>query len=350
MVDLARVQSTRRNLDKIFGSRLEVFYAVKANRHLEILKTLLSEGCGFDVASMNEVRICMGIGCPPGKIAFSNPIKSPSEIREAYKLGVRLFSADSEAEIRKLSELAPGSDIYIRLAVSNEGSVWPLTRKFGVERPEAVSLLSQAVHLGLNPVGLTFHVGSQCLNPENWEKAIDACAEVFTAARREGIKLKLLNLGGGLPALEAMTQPPSIEEIGRRVVGRIERHFSRDVRVLIEPGRHMVATSGTLVASVIGEAERRGEHWIYLDAGVYNGLMEIHEKFPYEVRTEHPSREKRSYVMAGPTCDSVDVIFKSIVLPKVELGDRILFMNAGAYTTGYDRYNGFDFPETVIKK
>lgn len=349
-IDLDRVRDNYRTLMKIFGKRLEVFYAVKANRHPDILKTLLKEGSGFDVASMTEIRIAAEAGCPPAKMAFSNPIKAPMEIQEAYKLGVRLFGVDSDAEVRKIAELAPGSDVYARLAVSNKGSVWPLTGKFGVEKHEAMHLLIEAKRLGLNPVGLTFHVGSQCLNPENWSTAIDACAEVFESCKEEGIRLSLLNLGGGLPALENMTNPPPIEEIGKGIMDRIDAKFAPDVRILIEPGRHLVATAGTLVASVIGEADRRGEHWIYLDIGIYNGLMEIHEKFPYEVRTEHPDREKRAYVMAGPTCDSVDVIFEDITLPRVVVGNLILFMNTGAYTTGYDRYNGFDFPETVIKE
>lgn len=349
-IDLERVRSNYRDIKKIFGDRLEIFYAVKANRDPEILRTLLAEGSGLDVASMTEVKIALEAGCAPEKMAFSNPIKAPWEIEEGHRLGIRLHGADSEEEIKKLARLAPGSDVYARIDVPNKGSVWPLSGKFGVEKHEAARLLVEAKRLGLNPVGVTFHVGSQCLNPDNWATAIDFSREVFHACESEGIKLSILNLGGGLPAMENMTNPPRVEEISKGIMERIERDFDPSVRVLIEPGRHLVATAGTLTATVIGQANRRGEEWLYLDLGVYNGLMEIHEKFPYEVRTDHPDREKRSYVMAGPTCDSVDVIFHDISLPRLEGGDRVHFMNAGAYTTGYDRYNGFDFPTVRYEK
>jgi len=343
-VDLDRVRTNYASVKKVFGDRLEVFYAVKANRDPKILKTLLEQGSGFDVASMAEIRIAMDVGCAPEKMAFSNPIKSAREIEEAYKLGVRLFGMDSGSEIEKLAKLAPGSDVYVRIDVPNKGSVWPLSGKFGAEKHEAKDLLVETRRAGLNPVGVTFHVGSQCLNPDNWATAIDFSCEVFRACAKEGIRLSILNLGGGLPAAENMTHPPSVEELGKGIVARIDKCFDPSVRVLIEPGRHLVATAGTLTATVIGQAVRRGEEWLYLDIGVYNGLMEIHEKFPYEVRTDHEGRDRRSYVLAGPTCDSVDVIYDDISLPRLDVGDRVHFMNAGAYTTGYDLYNGFAFP------
>ncbi len=343
-IDLDRVRANYRDIKRLFGERLEVFYAVKANRDPRVLKTLLDEGGCVDVASMTEIRIAADVGFAPSQMVFSNPIKAPGEIEEAYRLGIRLFAADSMAELSKLSKLASGSDIYARLSVSNKGSVWPLTGKFGVEKHDAVRLLLAAKRLGLNPVGTTFHVGSQCLNQDNWCSAIDACADVFDACAERGVALSLLNLGGGLPAMENMTNPPPVAAIAEGILRCVDKRFDPSVRVLMEPGRNMVATAGTLVASVIGEAERQGDHWIYLDVGVYNGLMEIHEKFPYELRTDHPEREKRAYVLAGPTCDSVDVIYHDITLPRLNVGDRVLFMNAGAYTTGYDRYNGFDFP------
>lgn len=350
VMDLERVRRNYREIKRHFGERLEIFYAVKANRDPEVLKALLQEGSGVDVASMTEIRIAADVGYAPEKMAFSNPIKAPQEIDEAYRMGIRLFGMDSPAELAKLAKSAPGSDVYVRLAVSNKGSVWPLTGKFGAEKAEAVQLLIEAKRLGLNPVGVTFHVGSQCLNKENWCSAIDATAEVFEACAKQGIRLSLVNLGGGLPAPENMTNPPSVEEVAKGVTGCFAKRFDPSVRLLMEPGRNMVATAGTLTATVIGEAERQGDHWLYLDIGIYNGLMEIHEKFPYELRTDHPDREKRAYVLAGPTCDSVDVIYHDITLPRLETGDRVHFMNAGAYTTGYDRYNGFAFPDVTYGK
>jgi ornithine decarboxylase len=338
-----------RGVKRSFGRPVEIFYSVKANNAPAILKTIADLGGAFDVASWSEVRASLAAGASPDRIAFSNTIKIPEEIAAAYKVGVRLFGFDSRAEIAKLAKLAPGSDLYVRLIVSNQGSVWPLNGKFGVHVYDAVKLLVAAKDAGLNPVGVTFHVGSQCVNPENWTKALAASAAVFRMSAENGVPLTLLNMGGGLPAMESMTHPPSIAKIGTTVRKGL-REFPESVRLMIEPGRHLVSTAGMLVATVIGEAEREGEHWIYLDTGIYNGLMEIHEKFPYEVRTDNPRRPKRSYVMAGPTCDSIDIIFHKIELPELNVGDRVYFMNAGAYTTAYDRYNGFEFPALCLKK
>lgn len=350
LLDLEEVKRRYRALTELFGPRTEIFYSVKANNHPELIAALVKEGSGFDVASISEAKLVVSNGCPPEKVAFSNPIKKPREISEACRSGVGLFALDSVAEIEKLSKLAPGSDIYVRLTVSNEGSIWPLTEKFGVDYVEATSLIEKASAAGLNPIGVTFHVGSQCLNPVNWGSALSGVAEVFTACRRKGIRLHAINMGGGLPAQDTATNPPRIDEIREVVRRELDERFGSDIRVMIEPGRHMVATAGTLVTSVIGKARRGGKYWIYLDAGVYNGLMEIYEDFPYTLRTEHGGRPVRKYVLAGPTCDSVDVIMKGVVLPELEVGDRVEFLCAGAYTISYDGYNGFPFPKVIYRK
>lgn len=347
LLDLGKVRASYRAVISAFGQPVEVFYSVKANNHPEILRAIRDEGGSFDVASWSEARASLAAGAKPERIAFSNPVKIPSEIAASYAVGVRLFGLDSTAEVEKLAKLAPGSQVYVRLTVSNHGSIWPLKGKFGVSEHRAVELLRDARAAGLRPVGVTFHVGSQCVNVENWTKALETAASVFRMCAAAGLPLTLLNMGGGLPAMEAMTRPPPLKDIAAAVREGLKR-FPRSVRVLFEPGRHLVATAGTLVSTVIGEAEREGERWLYLDAGVYNGLMEIHEKFPYEVRTDHPDRPKRRYVVAGPTCDTVDVIFHEIELPELAIGDRVYFMNAGAYTTAYERYNGFDFPEVIF--
>lgn len=346
-IDLEEIRTRYRNLKEQFGREVEIFYSVKANNHPTVISTLLEQGSAFDVASLSEIELVLAAGCPADRVAYSNPIKKPTELAAAFTKGIRLFAFDSEAEIKKLAELAPKSQVYIRLAVSNEGSLWPLTEKFGVDYAEATRLIELAAARGLDPVGVTFHVGSQCLNPTNWGSALRSCAEVFDACAEKGIRLSLVNMGGGLPAQDSASNPPSIESIKKVVKAELADRFDSETRILIEPGRHMVATSGTLVATVIGIAKRGAKTWIYLDTGVYNGLMELYEGFPYAVRTLHSDRPKRKYVLAGPTCDSVDVINKEIVLPELEIGDRVIFKDAGAYTISYDRYNGFDFPETV---
>lgn len=343
-IDLAKVAANYRAAKAAFRRTFEIFYSVKANNHPAVLKTIADEGGSFDVASWSEVERVLALGVGPERVAYSNPIKKPADVARAYARGVRLFALDSRAEVQKLASLAPGSDVYARLAVSNQGSVWPLTGKFGVDKDQAVELLVEAARAGLNPVGVTFHVGSQCLNIDNWVSALRTCADVFGACAAKGHTLTLVNFGGGLPAMETRTAPPELSAIAAAVDAALDAHFGPDVRLIIEPGRHLVATAGTLTATVIGEADRAGERWIYLDVGIYNGLMEIYERFPYEVRTERPDRPQRVYVVAGPTCDSVDVVFPQITLPEVRVGETLTFLNAGAYTTAYDRYNGFAFP------
>lgn len=347
-LDLSEIRARYRGLSECCGLRAEIFYSVKANNHPDVIRVLLDEGSGFDIASLSEAKLVTSLGCPVDRVAYSNPIKKPDELAAAYGMGIRLFAFDSEAEVRKLAELAPGSQVYVRLAVSNEGSLWPLTRKFGVDYVEATRLLVLSRDLGLDPVGVTFHVGSQCLNPTNWGTALQGASTVFNACRESGIELSLVNMGGGLPAQDGASDPPSIESIRRVIETELSKRFDESIRVLLEPGRHMVATSGQLVSSVIGIAKRGGSEWVYLDAGVYNGLMELHEGFPYVVRTDHPERPERKYVLAGPTCDSVDVIQEEIHLPEVRVGDRLTFECAGAYTISYDRYNGFAFPEAHV--
>jgi ornithine decarboxylase len=349
-IDLDRVAENYRAVKGAFSRQIEIFYSIKANNDPRVLKMIFDMGGAFDVASWEEVSLTLGLGVPPEKIAFSNPIKKPSDIARAYGSGIRMFALDSRAEARKLAALAPGSQVYVRLTVPNNGSVWPLTGKFGVDREQAVDLLTECAQSGLEPIGATFHVGSQCLNPDNWVSALRIAADVFGSCATRGISLSMLNFGGGLPAMESRTSPPSLSVISAAIEAELDKHFGPATRLLIEPGRNIVATAGTLTATIIGEADRAGERWIYLDVGVYNGLMEIYEKFPYEVLTEHPDRPKRVYVVAGPTCDSVDVVFPQISLPEVRVGETLTFLNAGAYTTAYDRYNGFAFPAVVIEE
>lgn len=348
LIDLQEIARKYAALKETLHRKTEVFYSVKANNHPDVIAELARLGSGFDVASWKEVKTVLQAGVSADKIAFSNPIKKKEEIEQAHAAGVSLFAFDSDAEVRKLAESAPGSQVYVRLVVSNEGSLWPLTNKFGVDYIEASRLIQLAAELGLKPVGATFHVGSQCLNPVNWGAALRVAAEVFRHSAKNGIQLSMINMGGGLPAMDSASNCPEIAEI-KQVIDSEMHRFGENVRVLIEPGRHLVATSGTLVATVIGEADRGGKKWLYLDTGVYNGLMEIFEGFPYEIRTDRPTAPPRQYVIAGPTCDSVDVVYKKIMLPEVKTGDRLYFMNAGAYTISYDGYNGFPFPEVIHK-
>jgi len=324
-----------------------VFYAVKANPHPEVLKVVRDCGLGFEVASEGELRVLLAMGVSPDKVISSNPMKTPLFLREAHEAGVRYFALDSLPEVRKTAKLAPGSFVYVRLSVPNEGSEWPLSRKFGVEIEEALEILRVARDIGLVPVGLTFHVGSQCTNPYTWETALDKAARLWEMAAEVGLDLSVLNIGGGYP-IQYTRNVVEVESVERRVHERIRALFPDQTRVMIEPGRAVVGDAGIFVASVTGKAKRVDANWIYLDVGVFNGLMEAVGGIRYTYVTENPA-PIRKWTVAGPSCDSFDVVGTDIELPEPEVGDRLLVLGAGAYTISYaSEFNGFSIPETIM--
>jgi len=335
----------RRELEEL--SDAKVFYAVKANSHPGIVKFLHELGAGFEIASEEELDLVLSLNVPPSKIVSSNPVKTPSFIKSAYAKNVVYFAFDSYAEIEKLSQLAPESNVYVRLSVSNKGSEWPLDRKFGVDVEDAVELLLEAKRENLKPCGITFHVGSQCNNPATWVKAIEKSKIVWELTKSKGMELQLLNIGGGFPC-EYAKHVPSITEIIRTIKNSLKLHFPQDVKILVEPGRALVGEAGILATTVIGKAARAGREWLYLDAGVFNGLMEATGGIKYRFVALRNGVAKK-WVLAGPSCDTMDIISKSVDLPEPAIGDKVYVMSAGAYTTAYaSRFDGFRVPRTYL--
>ncbi len=325
----------------------DCYYAVKANPHPEVLRTLAALGAGFEVSSPVELRAVLDLGVPALRIMSSNPIKPVAFVQAAHAAGIDRFAVDSRAELVKLAHHAPGSRVYVRLTVDNSGSEWPLAKKYGASAADALQLLREARAFGLRPYGLTFHVGSQCLDKESWTSALLLCHEIWRELDADGIELQMLSLGGGFPVRH--TRPvPSLKEIGREAARVLRDLFPPDrVELTVEPGRALVGEAGLLVASVIGKAERGQERWLYLDAGVFNALLEAIQGFRYQLRTERAGPPRR-YVLAGPTCDSVDTIAQDVPLPELSVGDRVYFLNAGAYTLSYaSSFNGFEPPRVV---
>lgn len=325
----------------------KVFYAVKANPDREILAYLNSLGIGFEIASEGELRILIDLGVAPERIITSNPVKSPSFLEMAVSYGIRFYAFDSAAEVDKLSRFASDSNVYVRLTVPNEGSEWPLSKKFGVEIEEALNLLLYAKGKGLNPFGITFHVGSQCNNVYNWNTAIEKAKELWEMAEERGLRLGMINIGGGYP-IRYTKDVLSIEAIEKKINRLISQRFPSDIEVFIEPGRAVIGDAGIFVASVIGKARRGDENWLYIDVGVFNGLMESIGgiKYSYIVGSRN---EPLKWTIAGPSCDSFDVIDKDVVLPEPEVGNRILILSAGAYTISYaSEFNGFPIPKTIL--
>lgn len=325
----------------------EVYYAVKANPHPEVLKLIDSLGLGFEIASEGELRVLEEIGVSADRIISSNPMKTGLFLREAVRAGVRYFAFDSEDEVKKLAEGSPGCSVYVRLAVPNEGSEWPLSRKFGVEPDNALELLIHAGEQGLSPVGVTFHVGSQCSNPYNWDMALQKTAQLWEMADKAGIRLTFLNMGGGYP-IYYTKDIVDIEELEQGISRTLNRLFPKDLRVCLEPGRAVVGDAGLFVTSVIGKTSRIGENWMYLDLGVFNGLMESVGGIRYSY-ISNSTGPVRSWTIAGPSCDSFDVIDREVSLPEPDLGDRLIIPGCGAYTISYaSEFNGFSKPETVL--
>lgn len=329
---------------------VEIFYAMKANDHPEIVKILAKEASSFEISSLNELQKLIDLGIPAERVMCLNPIKSPEFLQEMETKGVKLMAFDSYSEIDKIAKYAPDSQVILRMNVSNEGSDWPLTKKFGVDAADAILLFKYAKKKGIQAVGLTFHVGSQCLNKNNWVNALYMCNDMWNQAQREGIALSLLSLGGGIPIQHTKTIP-SVSEIGEAVKQVLKRNFKpagSKLRITIEPGRGLVGDAAIMVTTVVGIAKRGYEDWVYFDVGVFNGLMETVENFMYELRTER-NRKKRTVTIGGPSCDSVDIPFKDVLLSHVGIGERVYILNAGAYTTVYAAsFNGFEVPKTYF--
>jgi len=327
-----------------------VFYAVKANPDIEILRYLNKLNMNFEIASEGELEILSSIGVKPSRIISSNPVKSLKFLRIAASYGVNSVSFDSAEEVDKLAEFIPHCNVYVRLSVPNEGSEWPLSKKFGVELDEAAHLLSYARDKGLNPVGVTFHVGSQCTNIYNWNIALDKAKTLWDLAKKKGIRLKLLNIGGGYP-IRYTKNVIGIEAIEKNVNSLIFERFPRDIEVHIEPGRAVVGDAGIFVTTVIGKAKREDEDWVYLDVGVFNGLMESVGgiKYSYIVESHKQTRPRKQWTVAGPSCDSFDVIDKNVTLPEPQVGSLMLILSSGAYTVSYaSEFNGFSIPRTIL--
>lgn len=327
-----------------------VFYAIKANSNIEVLKFVNKFDIGFEIASEGELKILKSIGVKPERIITSNPVKSPKFLKIAASYGVNYFAYDSVDEVNKLAKFLPGCNVYVRLSVPNEGSEWPLSKKFGVEIDEAVELLVYAKEKGLNPVGITFHVGSQCTNVYNWNNALNKSKMVWDLARGKGISLHLLNLGGGYP-IKYTKNVVSVDTIEKNIDKLIYEKFPADVKIFIEPGRAVVGDAGIFVASVIGKTKRGDENWLHIDVGVFNGLMESVGgiKYTYITETSKQSANKKKWTISGPSCDSLDVIDRDIVLPEPEIGSLILILSSGAYTIPYaSEFNGFSIPKTIL--
>jgi ornithine decarboxylase len=327
-----------------------VFYAVKANPAPELLRLLVSLGSCFDTASVTEIEMVLAAGAAPDRISFGNTIKKERDIARAHALGVRLFAVDSIPEVEKVARAAPAAKVFCRFLFNCAGAEWPLSRKFGCDPQMAVEVLEHAQRQGLEPYGVSFHVGSQQRRTQAWDEALKSAATIFRACSERGINLAMVNLGGGFPT-RYLKEVPAVEAYGRSIFRALRKHFGNQIpETIIEPGRGMVGNAGVIEAEVVLVAKKSGEdnvRWVYLDIGKFGGLAEtMDESIRYPIRTPRDGDPLGPCIIAGPTCDSADVLYerKPYELPvSLEIGDKVLIEGTGAYTATYASvaFNGF---------
>lgn len=328
-----------------------IYYAVKANPAPEILRLLASMGSSFDAASVSEVELALEAGATPDRISFGNTIKKERDIARAFLLGVTMFAVDCVEEVEKVARAAPGARVFCRVLTDGAGAEWPLSRKFGCVPAMAGDVLLHANRLGLVAHGVSFHVGSQQTQLDAWDRALADARSVFDTLASQGIVLKMVNLGGGFPT-RYLKDVPAAEAYGQAIFEALSRHFgNRLPETIIEPGRGMVGNAGVIKAEVVlvsRKADNDNLRWVYLDIGKFGGLAEtMDEAIRYPIRTSRDDGPFEPCVLAGPTCDSADVLYEKTPYPlpvSLTIGDEVLIEGTGAYTSTYSSvaFNGFE--------
>ncbi len=331
-----------------------IYYAVKANPARPVLERLVALGSSFDAASWEEISLCMQAGAGAASISFGNTVKKVSAIARAHEAGVSMFAFDCDEELEKLARHAPGSRVYCRILVENDGADWPLSRKFGTGLEHARALMLRARDLGLDPYGLSFHVGSQQTSTEAYEAAIGRVGLLFTDLVRGGLDIRMLNLGGGFPT-RYREDVPEIDQFALAIARAMTRAFGNALpQMVVEPGRFIVGDAGVVSSEVVlvsrrglSDTSEESLRWVYIDIGRFGGLAETEgEAIKYRFRTPHDGGRTGPVAIAGPTCDGADILYEhsGYHLPlDLACGERVELLSTGAYVSTYcsTRFNGF---------
>ena len=349
VLDVDRVEDNYRRLRAALPLA-RIYYAVKANPARPILERLVGLGSCFDAASYEEVAAVLDAGAAPGAVSYGNTVKKERAIAAAFDRGVRMFAFDSEEELEKLARAAPGSKVYCRILVGNDGAEWPLSRKFGCEPEMARDLMIRAAGLGLDPFGLSFHVGSQQTTTDAYAAAIAKVGMLFTDLKEAGVNVRMVNLGGGYP-IRYRAEVPEIEAFAGAITGALTEHFGNAVPdIVVEPGRFIAGDAGVVQSEVVLVSRKAKDdpvRWVYLDVGRFGGLAETEgEAIKYAFRTPHDGDAEGPVTIAGPTCDSTDTLYEraNYRLPAaLRAGDKVEILATGAYVTTYasQSFNGF---------
>jgi ornithine decarboxylase len=351
LTDLAIVKEKCLEFKKLLPE-VKLYYAVKAYSDPEVIHAIKNIVDGYDAASIEEIYSLLTLGVDPATIAYSNPVKAEQAIAEAFRLGINNFAFQSLPELEKIARQAPGAKVYIRTKMDDKHSGVPLSAKFGCPQEHVFELMRAAKRLKLNPIGITFHVGSQSTDIHAWEKAIRQTQALMDAIREDGIEADVINIGGGFP-VQYSPEDPTFLDVSVEIAHAIAVGSGKGFKYMAEPGRFLAAESSVIVSSVIGVEDREGKSWLYLDTGVFQsflGAMRFHPFLypPYSLDHSKGNRteEVAEFILTGPTCDSHDIIAYNVALPRdIKVGDRLVFPKTGAYTIVYGgNFNGFSVP------
>lgn len=331
-----------------------IYYAIKSNPGDPVLKLLAELGSNFDVASIYELDKILSFNVHPDRLSYGNTIKKAKDIKYFYDKGVRMFATDSKDDLKNIAKYAPGSRIYVRMLVENSQTAdWPLSRKFGCHPDMAYDLLVQAKNLGLTPYGVSFHVGSQQRDIGAWDDAIAKAKYLFSSLEEEeGIRLSMINMGGGFPA--HYIQPTNeLKDYASEITRYLHDDFGDELpMIILEPGRSLVGDCGILTSEIILISRKNNtalQRWVYQDAGKFNGLIETMDeamKYPIVSEKDEDHAKEGEVIIAGPTCDSADIMYEDFKykLPlTLKAGDKLYWLSTGAYTSSYAsvEFNGF---------
>lgn len=331
LLDCEVIRQQYRQLQRALGEEVALHYAIKPLPHPAVVATLRDEGACFDLATAGEVELVRAAGIEPERCIHTHPIKFDREIRAALDYGCTTFVVDNPLEVEKFLPYRDRAELLIRVSFRSSDAIVDLSRKFGCHPDDVPALLDQAANAGIRVKGFSFHVGSQTLNPRKYVEAIERCRDLIDAAEQAGHHLTVLDIGGGYPVSYTESVMP-IEDYCRPIRAALAR-LPEYVRVIAEPGRFISAPAITAVASVMGKAWRGDQVWYYLDDGVYGSYSgQIFDHATYPVDALRQDGPRRSSVLAGPTCDSIDVIREDIDLPDLDVGDLVIGRMMGAYT------------------
>ena len=330
--------------------RVRVHYAVKPNNHPAIINEIHRAGGNFDVCSLGEVRQVVNAGVNPKSLVHSHPIKSMDEFQGAVREGLELFVVDNFEEVKKLNKITGKKlKILIRFRIKTDSNaVVNLQYKYGCTTREVLPLAEQIRDTGHEYYGLCFHIGSQCIYSENYVKAIRTARRLINKLEDNGLNTKMLDIGGGFP-IEYNEPVPEIEEFCKPINNALDKHIRQDIKVICEPGRYIVGNACILACSVIGKAIRNDRVWYYLDDGLYSTFSgQLYDHCHYPIWSEKVGKNHLS-VLAGPTCDSFDVMYDGVMLAEHEVNDRILFGGTGAYcSVSGSNFNGLKRPDYIL--